>query len=70
MTTPDGSTPVDDLEDDTRAVIEHAMTGKLLAPEVYRRIRERGERLTEEIRRQHGEHDIAVNLLRETLDEE
>ncbi len=57
------------LELDTKAVMEHAMTGKPLDPEVYRRVRERGERLTEDLRRQYGTLDIAVDLVRESRDE-
>ena len=52
------------IDSDTQAVIERAMTGKRLDPEVYRRIRERGDRLTEEISRSHGVVNIAVDLIR------
>jgi hypothetical protein len=58
------------LDPDTQAVIERAMTGKPLDPEIYRRIRERGERLTEEIRRAHGVVNIAVDLIREARNDE
>jgi len=34
-----------------------------------RRIRERAERITEQLRQEHGELDIAVQLIRETRDE-
>ena len=36
----------DQIEADAQAVIEHAMTGQPLDPEVYRRVRERSERAT------------------------
>ena len=54
------------LEDpDTLAVIERAMRGKRLDPETYRRVREAGDRLTEEIRKTHGTVDLAVALIRD-----
>lgn len=54
---------------DLDAVMQRLATGKPLDPAASRRIRERAERITEEIRRQHGELDIAVQLIRETRDE-
>lgn len=54
---------------DLDAVMERIATGKPLDPETSRRIRERAQRITEEIRQQHGELDIAVKLIRETRDE-
>src|SRR5690349_9349998 len=59
-----------DVQADMQAVIEHLTTGKPLDPETYRRIRERGERITEELRQRYGELDIAVDLIREVRDEE
>jgi hypothetical protein len=56
-------TPLEDL--DAVAVIEHAMQGKRLDPETYRRIREAGDLLTEEIRKAHGTVDLAVDLIRD-----
>lgn len=56
-------TPLEDP--DALAVIEHAMQGKPLDPEIYRRIREAGDRLTEEIRKEHGTVDLAVDLIRD-----
>ncbi len=54
---------------DLDAVMERIRTGKTFDPETSRRIRERAERITEEIRQKHGELDIAVQLIRETRDE-
>jgi hypothetical protein len=54
---------------DAQAVLEHAFYGKPLDPEVRRRVRERAEKLTEALRRQHGEMNVAVDLIRETRDE-
>jgi hypothetical protein len=55
---------------DTWAIIEHVMTGKPLDPEVYRRVRARGEQVTEELRRRYGTVEIAVDLIREAREEE
>lgn len=58
------------LEVDDEALMERVLRGKPLEPEVYRRLREEGDRITEEIRRQHGTIEIAVDLIREIRDEE
>jgi hypothetical protein len=55
---------------DTQAILERIMTGKPLDPDTYRRVWERGECLTEQIRRDHGTVDVAVELVRDTRDEE
>ena len=54
---------------DKDALLERITTGKPLDPEVYRRIREKGKSITEELRRTYGEMDIAVELIREVRDE-
>lgn len=54
---------------DKEALIEHLTSDKPLDPEVYLRIRERGLRITEKLRQQYGEMNIAVDLIRETRDE-
>jgi adenosyl cobinamide kinase/adenosyl cobinamide phosphate guanylyltransferase len=54
---------------DLDAVMKQIATGKRVDPESSRRIRERAQRITEEIRKKHGETDIAVQLIRETRDE-
>jgi hypothetical protein len=54
---------------DKDAVLEHIITGKPLDPEVHRRVRERGAKISEELRRAYGEMDIAVELIREVRDE-
>ena len=58
------------LDTDDEALMERVLHGKPLDPEVYRRIREEGDRITEEIRRQQGTIEIAVDLVREIRDEE
>jgi hypothetical protein len=59
-----------ELMADSDAVIAHVLSRKPLDPEVYRRVRERSERITEEVRQEHGILDIAVQLVRETREEE
>jgi hypothetical protein len=64
------STDTNEITDaDTEAILNRMTYGKRLDPDVYRRIREEGARITEEIRRKHGVLDIAVDLIRETRDE-
>ena len=58
------------LDADMEALMERVLHGKPLPPDVYRRIREEGERITEEIRREQGTIEIAVDLIREIRDEE
>jgi hypothetical protein len=55
---------------DEEAVNEHVLTGKPLDPEVYRRVRARADKITAELRRKHGEMNIAADLIREVRDEE
>lgn len=57
-------------EADTRAVIEKLMTGKPLDPEVYRRIRERSARISEDVFKEHGLLDVAVPAIRSLRDGE
>ena len=54
-----------ELDADTRAVIEHAMTGKPLDPDVARRIHERAEKAREEVFQKHGVLNIGVPAIRE-----
>jgi hypothetical protein len=54
-----------ELDADTQAVIEHAMTGKPLDPEIARRVRAEGEKVRQEIFAKHGLVDIAVTAIRE-----
>jgi hypothetical protein len=57
------------LDPDTEALMERILHGKPLDPELYRRIQEQGDRLTEEIRQKIGTVEIAVDLIRQTRDE-
>jgi hypothetical protein len=54
-----------DLEADTQAVLEKLTAGKPLDPETYRRIRERADRIRDEVYRKHGVLDIGVPAIRE-----
>jgi len=54
-----------DLLMDTQTVIDHLISGKVLDPEVARRIRERADRIREDIRHKHGLLDIGVPAIRE-----
>jgi hypothetical protein len=57
-----------DLDADLHAIVER-IGGKPLDPGTYQRIREQGKRITDELRRKHGEMTIAVDLVREARDE-
>jgi hypothetical protein len=59
-----------EMEADTQAVIERMTTGKPLDPDVAQRIRERGQRLREEVFQKHGVLDIGVPAIRELRDSE
>jgi hypothetical protein len=63
-TDPDSTVPAD-VAADMKALIEHLTTGKPLDPATRRRIRERGDRITEELREKYGELDIGVPAIRE-----
>ena len=56
------------IDADTEAFLER-IAGKSLDPEVYQRIQDRGNQVTEEIREKSGTIEIAVELIRETRDE-
>ncbi|MBY0522199.1 MAG: hypothetical protein K2R98_02305 [Gemmataceae bacterium] len=57
-----------DLAADTQAILDKLMTGKVVDPEVARRIRERGDRIREAILQKHGVLDIGVPAIRELRD--
>lgn len=64
---------LDDLalrEADGQAVMDHVLAGKPLDPEVVRRVRERSQRATEDVRRRLGTVNVAVDLVRQARDEE
>ena len=55
---------------DLRAVIDSLVSKKPLDPETIRRIEDRAERMTEELRQRYGELNVAVDLIREVRDAE
>jgi hypothetical protein len=57
-----------DLQADTEALLAHLTTGRPLDPEVARRIRDRGDRIREEVFQKHGLLDIGVPAIRELRD--
>jgi hypothetical protein len=61
---------VSEARADLRAVIDSFISKKPLDPETSRRIQERSERITEELRRRYGELNVAVDLIREVRDGE
>lgn len=53
---------------DYAAVIEHVRSGHALDPSVVTRIHDRAMKITDDIRRKHGELDVAVPAIRELRD--
>jgi hypothetical protein len=70
MVTPDENLIPADVLADMQAVADALAAGKLVAPEIAQRIHERSEKAQEELLRQYGVREIAVDLIRETRDEE
>jgi hypothetical protein len=58
------------LDADTEALIERLTHGTPLPSDIYRRIRETGDRLREEMRQKYGTAETAVDLIREIRDGE
>jgi hypothetical protein len=56
-----------ELQEDTEAILAH-LAGERLDPAIARRIRERGDRIREQILRDHGPLDIGVPAIRELRD--
>jgi hypothetical protein len=61
-----GSDP--QARDDYKAVMRHVAEGTPVEPELARRVRERAERITDEIRREHGDIDV-VKLLHDARED-
>jgi hypothetical protein len=59
-----------DIMADMQAVAEAAAAGRPVDPDVARRVRERSERVQEELLRRYGVREIAVDLIRQGRDEE
>ncbi|HEV8060744.1 MAG TPA: hypothetical protein VGP68_12765 [Gemmataceae bacterium] len=67
MSTVDSTTAAEDREE-SQAVMDKLLNGKPIPLEIARRIRERGDRIREEILLRHGLVDIAVPSIREIRD--
>jgi hypothetical protein len=66
-----GTSPLPaDVLKDMQTVADAAVAGTRVDPEVARRIRERSERVQEELVRRYGIREIAVDLIRQGRDEE
>jgi hypothetical protein len=59
-----------DVLADARAVIDSILSGRPLAPEVRHRVREEAAKITDRLRREYGELDVAVPAIRELRDGE
>jgi hypothetical protein len=57
------------IDPDADAIIESLVSGRPLDPAIRDRVRAEGRRLMEEIRKQHGQLGLAVDLIREGRDE-
>ncbi len=69
MNATDTSAGAGQFQADEAAVTEHLLTGRLLDPEIYRRVRARAERITAELRQRYGDMNLAVDLIRDVRDE-
>jgi hypothetical protein len=65
---PTTATPPDVL-DDMKAVADALVAGRPVPPEVARRVRERSEKVQEQLLRQYGVRQIAVDLIRQGREE-
>jgi hypothetical protein len=59
-----------DVLADMQAVADAVAAGRPLDPEVARRVRERSKKVQEELEQRYGVREIAVDLIRQTRDEE
>jgi hypothetical protein len=58
------------VDEDTKALLAWIANGTPLHPDVRKRIEDRGDQLTEEIRQKYGTVEIAVDLIRQIRDGE
>ncbi len=68
MDTPETATPPDVLGD-MQAVADAVAAGHPVPPEVAKRVRERSEKAQEQLLRQYGVREIAVDLIRQGREE-
>jgi hypothetical protein len=52
-------------QEEQQAVVDKILHGKPIPPTISQRIREKAQRITDELRRQHGLLDIGVPAIRE-----
>ena len=69
MKTIEKSAALPEVLADLETVLKHVTSGTPVEPQLVHRVRIRSERMTEELRRQYGELDVAVDLIREVRDE-
>ena len=67
-TTKDSNSIPADVLSDCESIIQRVLSGTRPDPDVARRVRERAARVTEEIRRKHGELQIGTAAIRELRD--
>jgi hypothetical protein len=65
----DTSAETAQIHADETAVTEHLLTGKPLDPQVYRRVRDRAEQITAQLRQRYSDMNVAVDLIRDIRDE-
>ena len=65
MKTIESATVPPEVAADGESLIQSITTGKPLDPEIARRIRERAQKITDRVYREHGLVDIAVPSIRE-----
>ncbi len=70
MDTPEttNATP-QDVRDDMQAVADALVAGRPVPPDVARRVRERSEKVQEQLLRRYGVREIAVDLIRQGREE-
>jgi hypothetical protein len=59
-----------DVMADMQAVADAVAAGRPIDPEVARRVQERSKKVQEELLQRYGAREIAVDLIRQTRDEE
>jgi hypothetical protein len=63
----DGVSP--DVLDDMQTVADAAAAGRPVDPEVAKRVRERSEKVQDQLRQRYGVREIAVDLIRQGREE-
>lgn len=62
------ATKVDEITADLEEVLRQGATGKI-HPDLLKRVRQRSERVQEELRKKYGQLNVAVDLIREVREE-